>query len=136
MSLVMASSIYQQIRSGATGGVDAITTRYSELRAPSQGPRVAFGCTMSERRAGGTVADNERGIEDSASKVPGALIIAGIIVIAVAIFVAQNTEDVNFEFLWFNFEWPLWLVLVLVFVLGAFVGQGLMWLRRRRRRSE
>lgn len=80
------------------------------------------------------MGDNERDITDgTGSKVPGALIIAGIIVIGFAIFVAQNTEDINFEFLWLNFEWPLWLVLVIVFVLGAFVGQGLMWLRRRRR---
>jgi uncharacterized integral membrane protein len=83
------------------------------------------------------VGDDERNNDGATgSKASGALIIAGIIVILVAIFVAQNTEDVSFEFLWVNFEWPLWLVLTIVFVLGAVAGQGLMWLRRRNRRRD
>jgi uncharacterized integral membrane protein len=70
------------------------------------------------------------------TKASAGLVIAGLIVIAVAIFVAQNTESIDFEFLVFNFSMPLWLVLVIVFALGAVVGQGAMWLRRRRRRKD
>jgi uncharacterized integral membrane protein len=83
------------------------------------------------------VGDNDRNITDVGgdTKAPIAMVVAGLIVIGVAIFVAQNTEDVTFEFLWFNFTWPLWLVLVIVFVLGALAGQGAMWWRRRRRRN-
>jgi uncharacterized integral membrane protein len=88
-------------------------------------------------RTGGTVGDNDRNFTDAGddTKAPIAMVVAGLIVIGVAIFVAQNTEDVTFEFLWFNFTWPLWLVLVIVFVLGALAGQGAMWWRRRRRRN-
>lgn len=84
------------------------------------------------------MADDDRGIQDidASTKVPVTLIVAGLIVIGFAIFVAQNTEDTQFEFLTFNFTWPLWLVLVIVFVLGALAGQGLLWLRRRRRSSD
>jgi uncharacterized integral membrane protein len=82
------------------------------------------------------VADNDRNITDvgGSSKAPIGMVVAGLIVIGVAIFVAQNTEDIEFEFLWLNFSMPLWLVLVIVFLLGAVVGQSLLWLRRRRRR--
>lgn len=71
---------------------------------------------------------------DEQQRAPVALIVAGVIVVAIAIFVAQNTEDIQFEFLVFNFTAPLWLVLVIVFALGALAGQGLMWVRRRRKR--
>jgi uncharacterized integral membrane protein len=83
------------------------------------------------------MGDNDR-VErmDGESKTPVGLIVAGVAVVIMAIFVAQNTEDVLFEFLWFNFTIPLWLVLVGVFVLGAIVGQAAMWWRRRRRRAD
>lgn len=83
------------------------------------------------------MGDNDR-IErmDSESRTPIGLIIAGIAVVVVAIFVAQNTEEIEFEFLWFSFRIPLWLVLVGVFVLGAVVGQAAAWWRRRRRRRD
>jgi uncharacterized integral membrane protein len=91
---------------------------------------------MGRHIEGGCVSDNDRGFGDvdSSAKAPLGLALAGLIVVGVAIFVAQNTEDVEFEFLWFNFVWPLWLVLVIVFVLGGLTGQGLLWLRRRRNR--
>ena len=83
------------------------------------------------------MGDNDR-IErmDGESRTPVGLIVAGIVVVVVAIFVAQNTEDVLFEFLWASFTLPLWLVLVGVFALGAVVGQAAVWCRRRRRRRD
>lgn len=51
-----------------------------------------------------------------------------------AVFVAQNTEDVTLTFLFWSFTWPLWLFTVLVAVLGALVWLGLGVLRRHRRR--
>lgn len=73
---------------------------------------------------------------DGQQKAPVALIIAGVIVIAIAIFVAQNTEEIGFDFLMFTFNAPLWLVLVIVFALGALAGQGFVWVRRRRKRRD
>jgi uncharacterized integral membrane protein len=52
------------------------------------------------------------------------------------VFIIQNTEDVRFDFLVFNFTWPLWLYTIVVAVVGAFVWFGLGVLRRHRRRRD
>jgi uncharacterized integral membrane protein len=51
-------------------------------------------------------------------------------------FMLQNTEDVRLDFLVWHFTWPLWLVVLLSAVLGAFVWFGLGVLRRHKRRKE
>jgi uncharacterized integral membrane protein len=52
------------------------------------------------------------------------------------IFMLQNRDDVRVDFLWFDFTWPLWLVILVSAVVGAFVWFGLGVLRRHRRRKE
>ena len=52
------------------------------------------------------------------------------------IFIVQNTEDVKFDFLFFNFTWPLWLYTIVVALFGALVWFGLGVMRRHRRRVE
>ena len=52
------------------------------------------------------------------------------------IFIVQNTEDVDFDFLWFSFTWPLWLYTIVTAVFGALLWLGLGVLRRHRRRKE
>jgi uncharacterized integral membrane protein len=42
-----------------------------------------------------------------------------IVVAVFVIFILQNTESVNIDFLFFDFSAPLWLVLVIVAVLGG-----------------
>ena len=37
-------------------------------------------------------------------------------------FVAQNTETATFTFLWFEFSWPLWLVLAIFLAVGLGIG--------------
>lgn len=54
-----------------------------------------------------------------------------IIVILVALFVVQNTEEARFDFLMVTFAAPLWLMLTLFFV----VGMACAWWMGRRRRS-
>jgi uncharacterized integral membrane protein len=51
-----------------------------------------------------------------------------------AIFVIQNTEPVEFRFLFVRFSWPLWLYTIAIAVLGALVWFGLGVIRRHRRR--
>jgi uncharacterized integral membrane protein len=55
---------------------------------------------------------------------------------ALLIFILQNTEDVEFDFLWWSFTWPLWLYTILIAVFGALIWLGLGVLRRHRRRQE
>ena len=52
------------------------------------------------------------------------------------IFVTQNTQDVEFNFLWLTFTWPLWLYTIVIGVFGALVWFGLGVLRRHRRRRD
>jgi uncharacterized integral membrane protein len=52
------------------------------------------------------------------------------------IFVFQNTEVVQFRFLFLRFGWPLWLYTIAVALVGALVWFGLGVLRRHRRREE
>jgi uncharacterized integral membrane protein len=52
------------------------------------------------------------------------------------IFVVQNTEDVNFDFLFLSFTWPLWLYTIVTALFGALVWFGLGVVRRHRRREE
>jgi len=58
--------------------------------------------------------------------------LAGVAVLL--IFIVQNTEDVRFDFLFFNFTWPLWLYTIVTALFGALVWFGLGVMRRQRRR--
>ena len=52
------------------------------------------------------------------------------------IFVLQNTTDVPVKFLFWDFTWPLWLVMIVSALIGAVVWFGLGVVRRHRRRQE
>jgi uncharacterized integral membrane protein len=49
------------------------------------------------------------------------------------LFVVQNTDSVPFRFLWFEFNWPLWIMLLVFMAIGAVVFYGVA--RRRRWRK-
>lgn len=51
------------------------------------------------------------------------------------IFIFQNTEDVQFKFLFLEFTWPMWLYTIVVALVGALVWFGLGVMRRHRRRK-
>lgn len=50
------------------------------------------------------------------------------------LFVFQNTESIGFNFLWFEFRTPLWIMLLASMAIGAVVSYGVA--RRRRWRKE
>jgi uncharacterized integral membrane protein len=50
------------------------------------------------------------------------------------VFMAQNTQDVTLQFLFWSFTWPLWLLILVTATLGALLWMGLGALRRHRRR--
>lgn len=51
------------------------------------------------------------------------------------IFVLQNRQAVDVQFLAWSFTWPLWLYTIVVALVGALVWFGLGVMRRRRRRK-
>ena len=54
-----------------------------------------------------------------------------LIAVASLLFVFQNTDSVTFNFLWFDFRWPLWIMLVVFMAIGACA----FWGVERRQRS-
>jgi uncharacterized integral membrane protein len=57
------------------------------------------------------------------------LVAWAILAVAAAAFIAQNTTRVAFEFLFFDFRWPLWVMLVVFFALGTLTGLIIAWRR-------
>jgi uncharacterized integral membrane protein len=55
---------------------------------------------------------------------------------ALAIFMAQNRDDVTVNFLAWDFTWPVWLLILVSALFGALLWLGLGVLRRHRRRVE
>jgi uncharacterized integral membrane protein len=55
-----------------------------------------------------------------------------LLLLAALLFVVQNTEGTSFNFLWFEFDWPLWIMLVVL----AAVGAAVFWFVARRRRTK
>ncbi len=55
---------------------------------------------------------------------------------ALAIFMLQNTLDVNVKFLVLSFTWPLWLLILVSALVGALIWFGFGVMRRHRRRQE
>jgi uncharacterized integral membrane protein len=60
-------------------------------------------------------------------------IIAAIIAVVALVFVLQNTNKGHFHFLWFDFEAPMWIWLLVVFAGG--IATGLLIASRRARRK-
>lgn len=52
----------------------------------------------------------------------GRLIVLAVIAVVVLLFILQNGADTQLNFLWFDFTWPAWLVLILTLVLGVIAG--------------
>ena len=55
---------------------------------------------------------------------------------ALLVFMVQNTQDVTVHFLFWHFTWPVWLLILVTALIGAFVWFGLGVMRRHRRRKE
>lgn len=57
--------------------------------------------------------------------------VAIVIAILTVAFVAQNRNRVDLNLFWLHLDPPLWLVMTVMVLIGAVVGQ--LWSRRRRR---
>jgi uncharacterized integral membrane protein len=57
------------------------------------------------------------------------LVAWGILALAALAFVFQNTERISFQFLFFDFRWPLWIFLLVFFLLGVLTGLLVAWRR-------
>ena len=80
--------------------------------------------------------ENGSGTKSEGRRIGGGAIASLVGVGLLVTFMIQNTEDIRVDFLFWHFTWPLWLVVLLSAVLGAFVWFGLGVIRRHRRRKE
>ena len=53
-----------------------------------------------------------------------------LIALVALLFVVQNTDSVPFSFLWFEFVWPLWIMLLVFMALVALADRVSAGLRR------
>ena len=80
--------------------------------------------------------DNVNDPMQSSMQVRPAAIVASIVFILAVIFIVQNTETLMVEFLMFDIEMPLWLLMVMMLVAGALIGQAAVWYRARNKRKK
>jgi uncharacterized integral membrane protein len=66
------------------------------------------------------------------------LLVAGVAIIVAVVFMSQNNDKVELNFLMFSVSARLWVGLLATLLLGAVLGQGaeVLWDRRKRRRAE
>ncbi|MEY3361629.1 MAG: hypothetical protein RL531_1348 [Actinomycetota bacterium] len=63
---------------------------------------------------------------------PIALIASGGAFVALVVFILQNTQQAEVHFLWLNVTWGIWFVIVVSMLLGAVIGWGFRFWRRRK----
>jgi uncharacterized integral membrane protein len=84
----------------------------------------------------GTMSPDNGKDGDGGLKLSGGAIASLSGVALLVIFMLQNTERAPLRFLVWKFTWPVWLLVLLSALLGAFVWFGLGVLRRHNRRKE
>ena len=66
----------------------------------------------------------------------GRLALLGIVIVVAAVFIAQNNDRVELDFLVFGVRTRVWVGMLVTLMLGAVLGQAVGVLWRRRRRSD
>ena len=79
---------------------------------------------------------SERTDVGGGSRLTGGAVAALSGVAVLLIFILQNRSQVEFQFLFLRFSWPLWLYTIITALFGALVWFGLGVIRRHRRRVE
>jgi uncharacterized integral membrane protein len=79
--------------------------------------------------------ENPSNVHKSNDKIGFALIVSAVILIALAVFVIQNLDEVEVEFLFLSVSFPLWLVAVIFLALGVILGWVWRWMSRRRKKG-
>lgn len=65
------------------------------------------------------------------------LLVAGVAIVLGVVFMAQNNQQVELEFLMFSIDTRLWVGMLVTLLLGALLGQAaeILWARRKRRNA-
>jgi uncharacterized integral membrane protein len=109
---------------GATSAQAAALVRHSTYHEGGQ-PMV-----QSSGDGGAQVAGKE------GARLGGGAIATLVGLAVLVVFMIQNTQDVTVEFLFWDFTWSVWLLVLVSALIGALVWFGLGVLRRHRRRKD
>ena len=115
------------------------TTGMRTLMPPSlRGGRSGFAIVRGTRTRSveGTVPEPENvaeGVERQRNIF--AAVAAGVVGFVLLVFIFQNTDRVEVQWLFLSLRMPLWVLIVLVLVLGATLGWIVRWLMRRRKKD-
>lgn len=95
---------------------------------------VPDGSAVHDAVAGDNNAGSKKLLNVGGYAVSGGVLAAVSGGVLLAIFMAQNRDDVTLEFLFWDFTWREWFLVLLSAAIGALVWFGLGVLRRHRRR--
>lgn len=72
--------------------------------------------------------------DERRAKVSGALIAWIVVAVLILLFVFQNTDSTNVSFTLFDFDAPLWIVMLIAVALGVLLDRigSYLWARRKR----
>lgn len=87
----------------------------TEARKPTEAPGAPE--SRPQPSLAGDLAEVQRGRPDRAFNL--GLVLGIIVTVAGAIFVVQNNQSTQFDWLWFDFEVPLWTALLGAMAFGA-----------------
>lgn len=76
--------------------------------------------------------EQPQNIKSTNDRIGIAIIVTVLVVVVLGIFVWQNRDTVEIEFLFFGVSLPLWAVLGIFMALGALLGWVWRWVMRRR----
>ena len=78
----------------------------------------------------------EEDIEPAGHRRAVRLLLVGVAIVVAVVFMAQNNDEVELNFLFISVESRLWVGMLVTLLLGALLGQGVeaLWDRRQRRR--
>lgn len=81
--------------------------------------------------------DGESGAESGGSGPPWKLLVLLLVIAGLAVFFFQNGSDVQIDFLWLDFTWPLWAVIGVSVLTGIVLDRlgTWQWRRARNRRT-
>lgn len=83
--------------------------------------------------ASGQVLNDDLGSIEKRRPFRWGLIVGSLITVAAALLIVQNGHSTGVQWLWLDFEMPLWLLLVVTLVVGAVVWEASKLARHRAR---
>ena len=87
-------------------------------------------------QSGDTAGTASGSFRDLLRQINARMVLGLLAAVALVVFIAQNTDDVEVNFLWLDWAIPLFLLLLITVALSALCTVIINWFMRRRRQPE